>query len=82
MLNNGLITVFGNTIVSWSVMHGELLLHASGFEIQSKSLIQVLASLIGMKNLDRYTKVCHAPSLILFVGFKGFGFQVEKVEMG
>ena len=81
MLNNGPITVFGNTVVGWSVMHGEPLLHASGFEIQSKSLVQVLAFSIGMKDLNRYTKVHRAPSLILFVGFKSFRFQVEKVEM-
>jgi len=73
--------MLSNTVVCWSIMHGKFLFHASWFQVQGETLVQVLVPMIGMEDLDGNAKVCHTPRLILFIGFESFRFEVKQVEV-
>ena len=52
MLDDGLIMMFSDSILSRGIMYGEFLLCPFLFKIQNKTFVQVLSPTVGVKNLD------------------------------
>jgi len=54
-LNDHVVPSLGDTIMGRGVMYGEFLFCPFLLELQSKCFVQVLPSMIRVKNLDQHT---------------------------